>query len=272
MPRYKLTIEYDGTHLVGWQRQKEGTSVQSLLEEALAAFTGEEARTTAAGRTDAGVHARGQVVHVDFQREWSCERVLKATNAHLRGSPVAVLDARRVSDTFHARFSALWRAYTYRLIVRPAPLVLDDSRAWWHHSPLNVPAMREAADLLLGTHDFSTFRASECQSKSPIRTLDHLTLDETPLDCFPFKHERAEKSVTASPVEIQFHIRAKSFLHHQVRNIVGSLKLVGTGKWSVTDFQAALEARDRRRGGPTAPACGLTFLHAAYTPSEKEGF
>ena len=268
MPRYKLTLEYEGTNLVGWQRQKEGASVQSILEKAFYDFTQEEVRAYAAGRTDAGVHARGQVVHMDIGKSWPVDKLLRAANAHLKGTPVAVVNAQEVPDSFHARFSALHRSYEYRLIIRPSPLVLDRYRAWWYHSPLKVNEMRRAAQLLLGTHDFSTFRASECQSKSPIRSLDRLGIDVINLKtCDDHKSQNKEKiSDQEQPhnVELLFRIQAKSFLHHQVRNIVGSLKLVGTGKWSLSDFEDALNAKDRRRGGPTAPACGLTFVSVAY--------
>lgn len=245
MARYKLTLEYDGTGLVGWQRQKDGVSVQSLLEKATQAFTAETVTATASGRTDAGVHARGQVVHIDLSKQWEAERVLKALNAHLKDKPVSVLKVEEVPDSFHARFSAVARSYEYRMIVRPAPLTLDRNQAWWYHTPLDLEAMKKAATYLLGTHDFSTFRASECQAKSPIKTLDYLEI------------EQKEETVF-------FYVKSKSFLHHQVRNIVGSLKLVGTGKWSPQDMKDALEACDRRRGGPTAPACGLTFIAAHY--------
>lgn len=246
MPRYKLTLEYEGTTLVGWQRQKEGTSAQGLLERAIQTFTGEIVTATASGRTDAGVHARGQVAHVDLSKEWSTETVMRALNAHLRDKPVSVLRVESAPDSFHARFSAVARSYEYRMIIRPAPLTLDRYRAWWYHTSLNVSAMKKASKYLLGTHDFSTFRASECQAKSPVKTLDVLEIEE-------------------QGETLLFHIRAKSFLHHQVRNFVGSLKLVGTGKWSPQDLLQALEARDRRQGGPTAPACGLTFIAAHYS-------
>ncbi len=251
MPRYKLTLEYDGTSLVGWQRQKEGSSVQGILQEALYSFTGEVVTPMAAGRTDAGVHARGQVAHIDLVKTWDPERILRAANAHLRGKPVAVIQSREVPATFHARFSALSRSYEYLMIIRPAPLVLETHRAWWYHSPLDLDTMREAAALLLGTHDFSSFRASECQAKSPVKSLDVL-------------------DISTQDDRIIFCIKARSFLHHQVRNIVGSLKLVGTGKWSVVDFKRVLEARDRRQGGPTAPACGLTFISAAYPDNSEK--
>lgn len=245
MTRYKLTLEYDGTNLVGWQRQKDDLSVQSLLEEAVHAFTGETVTATASGRTDAGVHARGQVAHIDLSKQRQAERVLRALNAHLKDKPVSVLKVEEVPDSFHARFSAVSRSYEYRMIVRPAPLTLDRNRAWWYHSPLKVQEMRKAATYLLGTHDFSTFRASECQAKSPVKTLDFLEIEQKDETIF-------------------FYVKSRSFLHHQVRNIVGSLKLVGTGKWLPQDLKDALEARDRRCGGPTAPACGLTFMAAHY--------
>lgn len=246
MSRYKLLIEYDGTTLVGWQRQADGVSVQSLLEDALTALGEEGAFVQGAGRTDAGVHATGQVGHVDLQKAWDPWRLCGALNAHLKRAPVSVLGASHVGDDFHARFSATARSYTYRLIVRNSPLVLDAHRAWRLPPPFDTSLMKEAAKILLGTHDFTSFRASECQASSPVRTLDKLDIVEDGGD-------------------IRFFIEARSFLHHQVRNIVGTLQLVARGRMTVAEFTSVLEARDRRRAGPTAPACGLTLTGVSYS-------
>jgi tRNA pseudouridine38-40 synthase len=243
--RYKLILEYDGTHLVGWQRQPDGLSAQGLVEGAFVKLGEQGAFVQGAGRTDAGVHASHQVAHVDLTKPWDAFRLRAALNAHLRDFPVSILDVQEADPAFHARFSAKERQYEYRIIERAAPLVLDANRAWRLPPPLNFEAMVEAASLLLGTHDFSTFRASECQASSPIKTLDVL---------------RLTKTNDLILVEVQ----ARSFLHHQVRNIVGSLGWVGRGKWGVQDFEAALLAKDRRRGGPTAPAAGLTLTKVLY--------
>lgn len=245
MARYKLTLEYDGTDFVGWQRQENGLGVQQALEEAVTAFCGEVSRLHVAGRTDAGVHARGQVAHVDIARETDAGTVRDALNAHLRGHAVVVLDAGEVSEDFHARFSATERAYLYRIINRRAPLTVDKGLAWWVPSLIDTDAMDAAAKVLLGKHDFSTFRAAECQAGSPVKSLDEL-------------------NVTRDGEEVRITARARSFLHHQVRNLVGTLRLVGEGKWTADDLRDALEARDRTRGGPTAPACGLYLMHVRY--------
>ncbi|MGB8276084.1 MAG: tRNA pseudouridine(38-40) synthase TruA [Alphaproteobacteria bacterium] len=249
MPRYRLTLEYDGTGFVGWQRQDNGPSVQQALEEAIAKFCGEAARVFGAGRTDAGVHALGQVAHVDLSRDHDPETVRDAVNFHLRPAAVCVLAAEIVPLTFHARLSARERAYLYRIVNRHPPLTLDLGRAWHIMNPLDAGAMNEAAQCLIGRHDFTTFRASLCQAKSPVKTLDVL-------------------SVVRHGDEIAVTARARSFLHHQVRNIVGTLKLVGEGKWAARDVAAALEARDRTKGGPTAPACGLYLTEVLYEPRE----
>ena len=245
MPRYKLLLEYDGTTLVGWQRQAEGVSVQSLLENAFEKLGENGAFVQGAGRTDAGVHATGQVGHVDLTKDWDPWRLCGGLNAHLKYAPVSVLDVRLMDEEFHARFSATSRSYMYRLVVRNAPLVLDAHRAWRLPPPFDVDLMQEAAQVLLGTHDFTSFRASECQATSPVRTLDRLDIREESGD-------------------VRFYIEARSFLHHQVRNFVGTLQLVARGRMTVAQFTDVLEAKDRRRAGPTAPACGLTLTGVGY--------
>jgi tRNA pseudouridine38-40 synthase len=245
MTRYKLVLEYDGGGFVGWQRQTNGPSVQEAVERAVHGFCGETVTAFAAGRTDAGVHALGQVAHVDIERATDTETVRAALNAHLRPLPVVVLSAEAVSADFHARFSAVARAYLYRIVNRRSPLALAHGRAWHVPGPLDAAAMHDAAQALVGRHDFSTFRASLCQAKSPVKTLDLL-------------------AVTRDGETIEVRARARSFLHHQVRNMVGTLKLVGEGKWTRTDVEAALAATDRTRGGPTAPAEGLYLTEVVY--------
>jgi tRNA pseudouridine38-40 synthase len=245
VPRYRLTIEYDGTGLVGWQRQKEGVSVQAALEEAVAKFCGEAARVHGAGRTDAGVHALAQVAHLDLAREHDPDTMRGALNHHLRPAPVSVLAVERVADDFDARRSAIGRVYRYRILNRRPPPMLDRLRVWHVAPPLALAAMRAGARHLIGRHDFSTFRDSLCQAKSPVKTLDAL-------------------DVTRAGEEIHIEARARSFLHHQVRNIAGTLKLVGLGQWSPDDVATALAARDRRAGGPTAPAEGLYLVEVTY--------
>jgi tRNA pseudouridine38-40 synthase len=245
MTRFKLTIEYDGGGFVGWQRQDNGPSVQQALEEAVTAFCGETVVVHGAGRTDSGVHALGQVAHIDLTREAEPDKVRDALNFHLKPNAVAVLSAEVVPDDFHARFSAKERAYRYRISNRRPGPVLDRGRVWWVPQGLDAAAMADAATVLLGKHDFTTFRAALCQAKSPVKTLDLLT-------------------VRRDGEEIVVEARARSFLHHQVRNMVGTLKLVGEGKWSKADVAAALEARDRSKGGPTAPAEGLYLTEVRY--------
>jgi tRNA pseudouridine38-40 synthase len=246
MPRYKLIIEYDGTPYSGWQIQNTGPSVQGRLREAVRSFSGEDFIPRGAGRTDSGVHATGQVAHIDLTREWEASTVAKAMNFYLRPDPVAVLGCERVAEDFDARFSARGRHYLYRIVNRHAPLALGANRAWRVvHRRLNEDAMGEAAQHLIGRHDFTTFRAAGCQAKSPLRTLDVLSV------------ERAGEG-------IEIRASARSFLHHQVRSIVGSLKLVGEGKWTPADMAAALAARDRRRCGALAPACGLYLTAVDY--------
>jgi tRNA pseudouridine38-40 synthase len=245
MPRYKLTIEYDGRPFVGWQVQDNGPSVQGLLAAAIAAFCGEEARVQGAGRTDAGVHALGQVGHVDLAKDWDEDTVRDALNAHLRPHPVAVLNAERVADAFDARFSAIRRHYRYRIISRRADLTLERGLAWRIAKPLDSAAMHAAAQRLVGRHDFTTFRHAECQAKSPVKTLDRLDVERS----------ADEIDVTAS---------ARSFLHTQVRSMVGALALVGEGKWTAADVSAALEKRDRAACAPVAPPDGLYLTRVDY--------
>jgi len=245
VPRYRLTIEYDGRPFVGWQRQANGPSVQGALEEAVRALTGEEATVHGAGRTDAGVHALGQVAHLDLDRAFPAERLADALDAHLRPVPVAVLAAALAPEGFHARFSARGRRYLYRIVNRRAALALDRGRAWHLRRPLDLAAMQAAATHLVGTHDFTTFRAAECQAKSPVRTLDRL-------------------DVSAEGEEVRIVAEARSFLHHQVRGMVGSLAKVGAGMWRPEDVRAALLARDRRACGPLAPPDGLYLVAVDY--------
>ena len=245
MTRFKLTLEYDGGPFVGWQRQESGMSIQQALAEAVFRITGETADVQGAGRTDAGVHALGQVAHLDLEKEIAPEKLRDALNFHLKPAPIAVLVAESAAPDFHSRFSATGRAYLYRIVNRRAPLTVDHGRAWRVGTPLDAVTMHDAAQLLTGTHDFTTFRASLCQAPSPVRTLDRLSV-----------HRVGE--------ELQLVAEARSFLHHQIRNIVGTLRLVGEGKWSKDDVAAALEARDRTKGGPTAPPDGLYLTRVSY--------
>lgn len=245
MLRYKLLIEYDGSVFVGWQRQDNGMSVQQALEEAVQAFAGEVQTVTGAGRTDAGVHALGQVAHVDLSREFESDTVRDALNFHLKPRPIAVIEASVAAPDFHARFSARERAYLYRITNRRARTALDAGRTWWIPVPLATSAMHVAAQALIGQHDFTTFRAALCQAKSPVKTLKSL-------------------DVAQDGNEIHIRARARSFLHHQVRSMVGTLKLVGEGKWTADDVRTALEAKDRTRAGPTAPADGLYLVEVLY--------
>jgi tRNA pseudouridine38-40 synthase len=245
VPRYKLTIEYDGGPFVGWQRQANGPSVQQAIETAVHAFTGETVVVKGAGRTDAGVHALGQVAHIDLGRDRPTDKVRDAINAHLRPSPVVILAAERVADDFDARFSAVKRCYLYRILDRRAPPALDAGRVWHVPSRLDTEAMHAAAQALVGLHDFTTFRAAECQARSPVKTLDRLDVSR----------EGPEIAVRAS---------ARSFLHNQVRSMVGALKKVGEGRWPVGEVAAALAARDRARSGPVAPPGGLYLVAVDY--------
>jgi tRNA pseudouridine38-40 synthase len=243
--RFRLRIEYDGGPFIGWQRQENGASIQQAMEEAVFAFCGEQTQVIAAGRTDAGVHALGQIVHLDLARICSPETLRDAINFHLKPRPIAVLDAAVAPGDFHARFSAAGRRYVYRIVNRRAPLALDRGRAWWLPRALDCAAMQEAALHLIGRHDFTSFRSSICQAASPVKTLDRLEV------------ERAGE-------EIRIHAASRSFLHHQVRNMVGTLKLVGDGRWSPADVAAALAAKDRRAAGPTAPPEGLYLVEVRY--------
>ena len=245
MPRYKLTIEYDGTPFVGWQVQDNGASVQGVLAEAVLAFAGERAVVGGAGRTDAGVHALGQAAHVDLTKDWPPDTVRDALNAHLRPHPIAVILAERVADDFDARFSAIKRHYRYRIVNRRADLALDQHRAWRVPRPLDAAAMHDAAQRLVGRHDFTTFRSTECQAKSPVKTLDRL-------------------DVTRDGDEVRVATMARSFLHNQVRSMVGSLVHVGEGKWSADDLAATLAARDRTACRQVAPPQGLYLVRVEY--------
>ena len=247
MARYKLTLEYDGTDFAGWQRQADGiTTVQSVLEQAITRFCGEQVILHVAGRTDAGVHAAGQVAHVDLVRaDVPPETMRDAVNFHVRPHRVAVLAAELVDENFHARFSATVRAYRYTIINRRAPPVLDAARVWHIQKPLDAATMQLAANQLLGQHDFSTFRAQHCQAPTPIKTLDAMT-------------------VVRDGEKLIIFARSRSFLYHQVRNMVGTLALIGQGQWSQEDFIRAFAACDRTQGGPTAPAQGLCFLGPTY--------
>jgi tRNA pseudouridine38-40 synthase len=245
MPRYKIIIEYDGTPFSGWQIQANGPSIQGELARAILGFCGEGVVPRGAGRTDAGVHAQGQAAHFDLSRDFSTETVRDAVNFHLRPAPIAILDCVIVDESFDARFSAKARHYLYRIVTRRAPLVLECDRAWHVKGALDAAAMREAARALIGRYDFTTFRSAQCQAKSPLRTLDKL-------------------DVWAEGENIFVETCARSFLHHQVRSMAGSLKLVGEGKWRPADLRKALEAGDRKACGPVAPACGLFFMKVDY--------
>lgn len=251
MPRYRITIEYDGSPFVGWQQQDNGPSVQAALQEALHALSGETTPVLGAGRTDAGVHAFAQVAHFDLSREWQTERLRDGLNAHLGQQPIAVLQAQAVDDEFHARFSACRRHYIYRIANRRPKLTLDEWRAWRVPVPLDADAMHASAQALVGTYDFTTFRASECQAASPVKTLDFI-------------------SVSRQGDMIEISTNARSFLHNQVRSIVGSLKQVGTGKWHPTQLAAALKACDRKACGPVAPAHGLYLARVDYDESSAD--
>ena len=245
MPRYKLTLEYDGTPFVGWQIQADGASVQGEVRAAIERFTAETVTVAGAGRTDSGVHAIGQVAHIDLARDWPPGKVRDALNHHLRPNPVAVLACEEVDATFDARFSAIARHYRYRILPRRARPVLDENRVWWVPRPLDAAAMNEAAQALVGHHDFTTFRAAGCQARSPVKTLDRL-----------IAFERG--------AEIWIEASARSFLHNQVRSMAGALKTVGEGRWQVDDVARALEARDRAACAAVAPACGLYLMRVDY--------
>ena len=248
MTRWMLTIEYNGAPYSGWQAQDHAPSIQEEIEKAIFKFCGQKIRIQAAGRTDAGVHALGQVAHFDLDygdRPLRGPDLAKALNAHLRPQPIAILKAEVASEDFHARFAAKNKLYRYRLINRSSPLAIDQGFAWSMHYGLNVPAMHDAAQVLVGQHDFTTFRDSNCQAKSPIKSITRL-------------------DVTRHGEEIRFEVEGRSFLHHQVRNLVGTLVQVGREKWTKADVQAALDARDRTKGGMTAPSDGLYLVKIDY--------
>lgn len=243
--RYRLLIEYDGTPFAGWQRQENAPSVQQVIEDAAQQFTPGEVHCYGAGRTDSGVHALGMTAHLDIQKEMDAFQVMNALNAIIRPHPVAILTAEAVSHDFHARFSATGRHYLYRLTARRAPLALTQNRAWQVPYSLDAEAMHDAAQVFVGLHDFTTFRSAHCQSKSPVKTLDEI-------------------SITRTGDDIDVYLRAPSFLHNQVRSLVGTLERVGAGRWSKADVEAALKSADRSQCGPVAPAHGLYFVKADY--------
>jgi tRNA pseudouridine38-40 synthase len=245
MPRYRITIEYDGTPFVGWQIQINGPSVAGTIADALARLTGNEIAVHGAGRTDTGVHAMGQVAHFDLDRSWDPLKLREGLNGCLRPAPVSVLEVSEAADDFHARYSATRRHYLYRILNRRAPPALEVNRVWHVNHPLDDRAMHEAARFLVGRHDFTTFRSVECQAASPVKTLDRLT-------------------VSRSGDIIEITASARSFLHNQVRSMVGSLKLVGDGKWSPDDLDGALRAKDRTTCGPVAPPHGLYLVAVDY--------
>ncbi|MEM9015257.1 MAG: tRNA pseudouridine(38-40) synthase TruA [Pseudomonadota bacterium] len=248
MPRYRLTIEYDGGSFVGWQRQKNGESVQSAVEDAFGKFTGQTPTIFSAGRTDAGVHALAMTAHVDLDKDFSADVVRDALNFHLRPAAISILDTQIVSPEFHARFSCVERRYQYRIANRRPPLALDAGRLWQVPQILDAEAMHRAGKALEGKHDFTTFRAAACQSNSPIRTLTKI-------------------SVSRYDEEVVIACAAPSFLHHQVRSIAGALVEVGKGRWREQDLGDALDAKNRARCGPVAPAHGLYFVKAIYEKS-----
>ncbi|WP_371229188.1 tRNA pseudouridine(38-40) synthase TruA [Roseovarius sp. 2305UL8-3] len=255
MPRYALKIEYHGAPFVGWQRQAEHPSVQGAIEAALAKLEPREHTIAAAGRTDAGVHARAQVAHCDMTREWTPFRLSEALNYHLKPAPVAILDCARVADDWHARFSATQRHYLFRLLMRRAPATHDEGLVWRVARPLDIDTMREGAKHLIGRHDFTTFRSTICQAASPVKTLSGLDMDMVNGPSGP---------------EIQFRLHARSFLHNQVRSIVGTLEGVGAGSRKPEDVKTALEARDRAACGPVCPPQGLYLAHVDYDDNPFE--
>ena len=245
MSRFKLTIEYDGGPFVGWQRQTNGPSIQQSLEEAVEKLTGAFSHVQGAGRTDAGVHATGQVAHIDIEKPFTALKLRDGLNHHVRPDPISVLEVEEVADDFHARFSATMRHYLYRIADRRAPPILRQGKVWHVQQPLDVQAMAMAAKRLEGRHDFTTFRATQCQADSPVRTLEEL-------------------SVTRNGDEIEVRARARSFLHNQIRSFVGTLERVGQGRWSADDVEEALIACDRTRCGPVAPPDGLYLTQVEY--------
>ena len=247
MTRYKINIEYDGTDLIGWQENQQGPSVQSLLQDAIFKFCGEKTEVYSAGRTDAGVHALSMVAHFDLEKDSDAQTVMRAMNFYLNDKPVSVLSCEKVSDDFHARFSCKKRNYKYIVVNRSAPVVLRKNRVWWVPQKLDVESMKAAAQKLIGKHDFTSFRAAQCQAKSPIKTLDSCV-------------------ITQNGDEIIFEFSAQSFLHHQVRNMVGTLVEIGLGK--DLDIDKIFEAKDRSAAGINAPACGLYFVSAEYAKDD----
>jgi tRNA pseudouridine38-40 synthase len=245
VPRFKLILEYDGSPFDGWQAQASGRSVQDRLEAALEALTSDKVRVRAAGRTDAGVHASHQVVHADLTKDWRTDTLRDALNAHLRPLPISVLAAELAPDGFDARLSAIKRHYRYRILNRRAPPALEAGRVWHVPRPLDARMMHQAAQLLVGQHDFTTFRAADCQARSPVKTLDRL-------------------DVNRQSEEVVIYASARSFLHHQVRSLVGTIEMAGAGRWTLADVRAALEARDRSRCGHMAPAAGLCLIGVDY--------
>jgi len=249
MPRYALRIEYHGAPFAGWQRQADQPSVQGAIEAALAKLEPRDHTIAAAGRTDAGVHATAQVAHCDMEKDWEPFRLSEALNWHLKPAPVAITACARVADDWHARFSAIERRYLFRLISRRAPLTVETGLPWRVNHPLSLAPMQEAANHLIGKHDFTTFRSSICQAESPVKTLDEL---------------RIEEIARPDGAEFRFHLRARSFLHNQVRSFVGTLERVGAGAWEPDDVKAALEARDRAACGPVCPPDGLYLAGVGY--------
>ena len=251
MPRYKLTVEYDGRPYVGWQRQKNGLSVQEVIETAAHKLCGERPTLFGAGRTDAGVHATGQVAHIDLPKDYGGETVRDALNAHMRDERVAIVEAEEVGADFDARFSARRRWYLYRIFNRRAPAAILNGQVWWVSRDLDIEAMHEAAQVLVGTHDFNTFRSTHCQAKNPIRTLEKLDVTKGPGD------------------EVHIVAMAQSFLHNQIRSFAGTLKIVGERRWTSADVKDALDARDRTACGPVAPPDGLYLTAVDYTGEPK---
>lgn len=249
MPRYALKVEYQGEPFAGWQRQKDQPSVQGAIEQALSRIQPGDHTIAAAGRTDAGVHALGQVAHCDMAKEWDPFRLSEALNYHLKPLPVAIVKAAPVTKDWHARFSAVERQYLFRILMRRAPATHDRGQVWQISHQLDVDAMQEGANMLLGRHDFTTFRSSICQAASPVKTLDEL---------------RVERVAGFSGPEVHFHVRARSFLHNQVRSFVGTLERVGAGAWTPEDVREALEAADRAACGPVCPPHGLYLAQVGY--------
>ena len=249
MPRYALLVDYHGAPFAGWQRQSDQPSVQGAIEAALAKLEPRDHTIAAAGRTDAGVHAKGQVAHCDMAREWDPFRLSEALNFHLKPAPVAILDCAKVADDWHARFDAVERRYLFRLMSRRAPLTSEAGQMWRVNHPLDADAVQAGADQLIGQHDFTTFRSSICQAKSPVKTLDELRVEVVP---------------HAAGTEYRFHVRARSFLHNQVRSFVGTLERVGAGAWTPDDVGKALATKDRSACGPVSPPHGLYLAGVTY--------